>query len=194
MKAAIKILVIIWVIYIIQEVFNLDFIHFFGICPRDTKHWIGIFTAGFIHANIAHITANSLAIFLLTWILFVFYKRIATIVWILILITDGALIWLLARGQTCHIGISGEIFGLIGFILTSGILRGSFKAFIAALIVAVLYGGVIWSGILPTSPYISWEGHLFGFIAGILYAYLFRNKAEKQSEIEAEKLQNKLPE
>ncbi len=74
-----------------------------------------------------------------------------------------------------HVGASGVIFSLIGFLMASGIFRMKFKAIIIAVIIAVVYGGVLW-GMLPSKPWISWEGHLFGFIAGIILAWIFRKK------------------
>ena len=38
-----------------------------------------------------------------------------------------------------------------------------------------MYGSLFW-GMLPMPNKISWEGHLSGFIAGILIAIYFRNK------------------
>ena len=44
-----------------------------------------------------------------------------------------------------------------------------------SLVVIFLYGGMIWF-IIPTEDRISWEGHLSGFLIGLLFAFLYRKK------------------
>jgi membrane associated rhomboid family serine protease len=66
---------------------------------------------------------------------------------------------------------------LVGFLIASGIFRKKIKALLVAIIIFFLYGGVVW-GVLPTQPGVSWESHLFGFLTGILLAYVYRNKTE----------------
>ena len=39
------------------------------------------------------------------------------------------------------------------------------------VIAAAVYGGILW-GVLPTNRGVSWQGHLFGAIGGVLAARL----------------------
>jgi membrane associated rhomboid family serine protease len=64
------------------------------------------------------------------------------------------------------------VFGYLGFLLARGAFERSFQAVLLSLLAFFLYGGVLW-GVLPTSARISWEGHLFGAIAGIAAGKLF---------------------
>ena len=65
------------------------------------------------------------------------------------------------------------------------------------MLIIFLYGSMIW-GLLPTKEPISWEGHLAGFLAGVLVAVFYRNEGPKrkkyqweiEEEIEAELLKN----
>jgi membrane associated rhomboid family serine protease len=82
------------------------------------------------------------------------------------------LIWIFAR-EAWHIGASGLLYGLLGFLFFSGIFRRDRRSVALALLVIFLYGGFVW-GILPLSREISWEAHLFGGISGILASFLFR--------------------
>ncbi|MBN2892963.1 MAG: rhomboid family intramembrane serine protease [Bacteroidales bacterium] len=179
-------LILIGVIWAIWLLFG-DSAIVYGIHPRDISSIRGIFFSTFIHANFNHIVSNTLPLFLLTWMLGVFYKRIWIVVWILITISGGALVWLFARANTVvitesiqnsiptyHVGASLTIFALLGFFLASGIFRKEVKALLLAIGVGFLYGGAIISGIVPSDPHVSWEAHLFGFIAGIFWAYVFR--------------------
>ncbi|MBN2662100.1 MAG: rhomboid family intramembrane serine protease [Bacteroidales bacterium] len=101
-------------------------------------------------------------------------------------LTGGLLVWTFARAstggiETYHVGASLTIFGLLGFLIASGIFRKRFRDFIIALIIGIIYGGALW-GILPSDPHVSWESHLFGFAAGIFWAYVFRKTGNKTAK------------
>ena len=70
-----------------------------------------------------------------------------------------------------HVGASGLIFGFFGFLLARAYFERSLAAIALAVVVFLLYGGIIW-GVLPGQNGVSWQGHLFGFIGGVLAAYL----------------------
>lgn len=183
MSFATIILVIMWAVFLVFGKHAIPF----GIQPRHLSSLKGILFAPFIHASWGHIIANSLSIFLLTLLLSLFYERIAVMSWFLISISADILLWIIGRGNAYHVGASITIFGLIGFLMASGLFRKNIKSFLLALIVGILFGGAL-IGILPSNPHISWEGHLSGFISGIFWAYILRN-------VEANKKDNKnLPE
>ncbi len=144
-----------------------------GIHPRDIHGLKGIFFAPFIHLSWAHILSNSLPILILTIVLSLFYNKIWLLVWFLVSISAGILVWFFGR-NAYHAGASITIFGLLGFLMSSGIFRKRFKDIIISLVIGFFYGGALL-GIVPTTPGVSWESHLFGFIVGILWAYAFRN-------------------
>jgi membrane associated rhomboid family serine protease len=68
-----------------------------------------------------------------------------------------------------HIGASGVIFGYLGFLLARWYFDRSVRSAMIALVVGSTYGTVLW-GVLPSMPGVSWEGHLFGFLGGIIAA------------------------
>jgi membrane associated rhomboid family serine protease len=78
-------------------------------------------------------------------------------------------VWLFADPRTIHIGASGLIFGLLGYLLLRAYFERSLSSIFIALVVAVLYGGAIF-GVLPGQRGVSWEGHLFGFLSGVAAA------------------------
>ena len=82
-----------------------------------------------------------------------------------------------------HIGASGVIFGYFGFLLARGYFERSFVAIALSVLVTFLYGGLIF-GVLPGQPGISWEGHLFGFVGGILAAKLMSKPRRKSSDLD----------
>jgi hypothetical protein len=111
----------------------------------------------------------------------------------------GAFTWLVAR-DSYHIGMSGVIYGLFGFLFLSGALRNYRPLMGLSLFVIFLYGSLIW-GIFPMQEHVSWEGHLFGLGSGLLLAYVFKNQGpqspkykyeiEKELGIEPEDLEEK---
>jgi len=143
-----------------------------GILPRDMLGILGIVTAPLIHANYSHLISNTIPLILLGWSISFFYNKVSLRVFIVVYLLTGFFVWLLAR-EVYHIGASGLVYGFVSFLFFSGIFRKDNKSISIALLVTFLYGGIVW-GILPGQKGISWESHLFGAIAGLIAAYIFR--------------------
>jgi hypothetical protein len=108
----------------------------------------------------------------LTWLLFYSYRTVAAKVFIFIYIATGVLVWLFGR-ESYHIGMSGVIYGLTSFLIVSGFFRKNMRVAGISLLVIFLYGSIIW-GVIPLDPSISWEGHFFGFLTGMIMAGVYR--------------------
>ena len=158
---------------ILNSIIPIEF-NKFGILPRNVNGIKGILFSPFLHGGVGHLVSNSIPLLILLTTLFYFYNKVAVRVLILSILIGGALVWIFGRSASHHIGASGVVFSLIGFLVASGIFRKNIKALLLSIFVFFMYGGVIW-GVLPTQPGVSWEGHLFGFIAGIALAYLFKD-------------------
>lgn len=141
----------------------------YGIVPRNITGLRGIVFAPFLHANFTHLIANTLPFAVLGW--FVMLRRMRDFVWVslLVMLIGGLGTWLVAPGNTVHIGASGVIFGYLGFLITRGIFERSWSAILLSLLVGFVFGGALW-GVLPGQAGVSWQGHLFGFIGGVLAA------------------------
>ena len=83
-------------------------------------------------------------------------------------VVAGLATWALAR-QGLHVGASGLVFGYFGYLVMRGVVEKTMISVVIAVAVAVTYGGLLY-GVLPNQTAISWEGHLFGFAAGLLAA------------------------
>jgi membrane associated rhomboid family serine protease len=144
-----------------------------GIQPRTLSGLWGILFAPFLHGGFAHLLANTVPFLVLGFL--VMLRGLGTFVGVslLVMVLGGLAVWLLAPSNTIHIGASGLIFGYVGYLLARGYFERSFGSLAIALVVAVLYGGALW-GVLPGQPGISWQGHLFGFLAGVAAAGLLR--------------------
>jgi len=79
-------------------------------------------------------------------------------------------------------GASGIIYGLSSFLFFSGLIRKNTQLAALALVVAFLYGSMIW-GLFPDffpKENISWEGHLGGFVSGIILAFYYRKSGPQR--------------
>lgn len=161
---------IFWAVELIQFI-GVDLVTW-GIYPRSIAGLPGILTSPFLHGDFQHLIANTIPFFLLSFFLFLFYKKRAASFLILIWLMTGILTWLIGR-SSWHIGASGVIYGLATFLVFGGILSRNWKLILVSIVVIVLYSGLAW-GILPGDARISWEGHLSGAIAGILIAVMYK--------------------
>lgn len=163
---------VIWFVYMFEIKFNINF-NVFGILPRTIKGLRGIVFSPFIHANATHLFNNSLPLFVLGSILFMFYNKVSFKVLVYGSLLTGLLTWTIGR-ESYHIGASGVVYLLFSFIFFSGVLKKHFRLIAVSLVTIFLYGGMVWY-VLPIEKGISWEGHLSGFIVGAVFAYFYKS-------------------
>lgn len=166
-------LFIISILEIISAYFSLSFVQL-GIHPREAAGLLGIFTAPLIHSNLEHLYSNAIPLFVLGTSIFYFYPTSSKKITIIVYIFTNVLVWIFAR-DSYHIGASGIVYGLFSFLFFSGVFRKDKRAITLSVLTIFLYGGMVY-GIFPTKEGVSWESHLFGFIIGILTAYLFKEQ------------------
>ena len=140
--------------------------------PRTCGGLVGILTSNFLHANLGHIVSNTVPLFVLSLLLTIFYRHLFAPVIVTIILISGPLLWLLGRSAN-HIGASILIYGLAAFLISYGLLKKAFVPALVALFVGLVYGWGLLLGFIP-SGCISWEGHLFGAVGGVVAAYQFR--------------------
>jgi membrane associated rhomboid family serine protease len=141
----------------------------FGIRPRTIDGLWGILFAPFIHANTAHLVSNTVPLLMLGWLVMLRDARHFLPVTLFSMLGAGLCAWLLGAPNSVHIGASGVVFGYLGFLLLAGWFARSAGAIILSLMVAVLWGGLVF-GVLPGQPGISWQAHFGGFVGGVLAA------------------------
>jgi membrane associated rhomboid family serine protease len=159
-----------------------------GIRPLETDGLWGILFAPLLHANWAHLAANTGPALVLGFL--VTLAGLSRFVWAtaIVWIVGGFGTWLIGNwGSSCglesdHIGASGLIFGWLTFLLVFGFFTRSGWQIVIGLVVLVLYGGVLWGAVpvLNVCGGVSWQGHLCGGIAGVLAAYLL-SRPERQA-------------
>jgi membrane associated rhomboid family serine protease len=138
----------------------------YGIRPRSTAGLPGIVLAPFLHAGFGHLMVNSLPFIVLGGIVLLGGVRLFWKVTAFAALAGGLCVWLTAGSYTNHIGASGLVFGYLGFILARGVFEKSLAWMLIACTILVVYGGLLF-GLLPLQAEVSWQGHLFGFLAGI---------------------------
>ena len=166
-------------LYFIEIKFGYNF-NKYGVYPREFKGLRGVFFSHFIHSNTKHLFNNSIPLFVLLLSVFMFYKEVALKVLAYGALLTGFLTWIIAR-ESYHIGASGVVYLLFSFVFFSGILKKHFRLVALSLIVIFLYGSMIWY-VLPIKDGMSWEGHLSGFVIGLVLAFLYKNKGIKKTE------------
>lgn len=178
--------------YWADHLFPLNDFYKLGIKPQTIEGIKGIFLMPLVHSRseIEHIVNNSVPTAILLGTLIYYYRVIAFRVFVFSWLFTGICLWAMAGNEhSYHIGMSGVIYALAGFLFTSGVVRRFLPLQGISLFVAFVYGSMIW-GIFPIQPHVSWQGHLAGLIVGVLLAILYRNRGPQapkyQYEIEKE--------
>ena len=178
-------LAVMWGIEIVDTLALDDRLQGNGILPRRREGIDGIAFAPFLHSDFGHVTSNSLPLLILGGLVAVRGMRYWAWVTVTVIVVGGGLTWALA-GFGNHIGASGVVFGYFGAILAAAVFERRVRALASALLVIMLYGGLV-AGIVP-QDFISWEGHLFGMLGGVIAA---RAMAEprRQQAVEPERIE-----
>jgi len=171
---------IMWVVEILDQfVFRgglRQTLDIYGIYPRNVVGLRGILFAPFLHGNFPHLIGNTVPFLVLGWLIML--RETSDFFWVSLVsaFVSGLGTWMFGS-SAIHIGASGVVFGYLGYLLARGYFERSMTAIAISLFVGTLYGSLIW-GVLPTRMGISWEGHLFGFLGGVLAARLLTPKRE----------------
>ncbi|MGH3520672.1 MAG: rhomboid family intramembrane serine protease [Haloechinothrix sp.] len=172
-------LIVLWVVDVVNASQDRALNVQLGVIGRDPDRLIGILASPFLHGNVPHLVANASAMFTLGLIagLYGVWRFLGIVT--LILLLGGLGQWLISPPDTITVGASGIAFGLFGYLLTRGLFDRRPVDIVVSLGVAVAFGYQIVAGVLPQDGPISWQGHLAGFVAGIIAAWLFRKRRRK---------------
>lgn len=168
-------LVSLWSLEIVDEVVLRGNLDRHGIVPRSLDGLDGILWAPLLHGNFAHLLANSVPLLILGWLILARggkdFAGVTAIAWLL----GGLGTWMFGHSGV-HIGASGVVFGYLGYLMALGYYERKFTTVLLSLGVGYFFGSCLF-GILPGQHGISWEGHLFGLLGGILAARLLARKS-----------------
>lgn len=142
-----------------------------GVYPRDISHLAYVFTAPFIHGGPAHLASNLLTLVIFITLCMQWGGKTFLKVSAFILVASGLGVWMFGR-EALHIGASGMVYGYFGFLVLAGFLSRKLPLILISVVVAGFYGSMVF-GVLPTRAFVSFEYHLFGFMAGLVSARIW---------------------
>ena len=174
----------IWTIFWVELRFQVNFNHL-GIEPRTMSGLKGIFFSPFVHGSVEHLYNNTIPLAILLASLFYFYRRIALKVLFWGILISGLITWAIGR-PSYHIGASGVIYLLASFVFFKGIFTKYYRLVALSMMVVFIYGSLLWY-IFPIKDEISWEGHLGGFLTGLLMAIFVKAKVPAAKKFDWER-------
>ena len=99
-----------------------------GVQPRTLAGLSAIMVAPLLHAGFGHLLANTIPLVVLGWLVMVRRTSDFFIVGLAAALASGLGVWLLGGANTVHIGVSGVIFGFLGYLLARGYYERSLRA------------------------------------------------------------------
>ncbi|MGI8623289.1 MAG: rhomboid family intramembrane serine protease [Solirubrobacteraceae bacterium] len=147
----------------------------YGIEPRDADGLIGVVTAPFLHLGFDHLISNTVPFIAMG--LAIALAGAARVVAVTAVVAAISCVgtWLTAPENSVTIGASGIVFGYATYLIARGLFTRGMLDLGVGVLVIVLWGGALLGGLLPEQG-ISWQGHLFGAIGGIVAARLLARR------------------
>ena len=146
----------------------------FAVVPLEPIGLLGLITAPLLHADFGHLFSNAFALVVLGTLVGTVYPKSASRLVLAGWIGAGVFTWFIGR-PSIHLGASGLVHALFFAIFALAILRRDRPAIVAAMVAALLFGGMLMT-VLPQELRVSWEMHAGGALAGIIGAIVWRHR------------------
>lgn len=168
---------VMWVVEIVDQVAggSLDRN---GIEPREADGLDGILWAPFLHANWDHLIGNTIPFLLLGIGIALSGAARVILVTAIVAVIGGLGTWLIGPPNTVHIGASGLVFGYAAYLVSRGAFTRRPLQIALGLVVVAVWGATLLQGLVPEDG-ISWQGHLFGAIGGVVAAWVLEQRARR---------------
>lgn len=164
----------IWLVFILDLLIPFMSFNSFGIQPRTYSGVLGIVFAPFLHGGLFHIISNSISLIGAGILVrMAVGSQNLSLVMLLSALGAGIGTWIFSTAGVV-VGASGVVYGLIGFLFANALYNPSIRSWGIALISLVIFGGAVL-GLFTYKPFISWAGHFWGFVSGVVIARLFTN-------------------
>ena len=144
----------------------------YGIEPREGDGLVGVAAAPFLHDGFGHLAANTVPFAAMGFVIALRGALLLAAVTAVVMLVGGLGTWLVAPAGTIHIGASGVVFGFATYLLSRGAFSRNVLEIAVGVAVALVWGGALLGGLMPQEG-ISWQGHLFGAVGGVVAARLF---------------------
>jgi membrane associated rhomboid family serine protease len=168
-------LAVMWVLEILAYVTDNRILSY-GIQAHDVTDLPHIFSAPFLHASFDHLISNTVPFAILGFLAALRGISKFLTMNLIVIVVGGLGVWFLGPTGGVTVGASILIFGYFGYLVGRGLFERRLVDVLIALVVGVLYGTAIAASVLPNNPQISWQGHLFGLIGGVLAAWTLRRR------------------
>nr|WP_033288446.1 rhomboid family intramembrane serine protease [Amycolatopsis jejuensis] len=172
---------VLYLVELLDVILPGDFTHG-GILSRQASGIDGVLWAPLLHAGWSHLFSNTVPVLVFSFLAMAAGIGRWAVVTAIIWAVSGLGVWLVGPANAYTVGASGLAFGWLAYLLVRGIFHRSFGQIVVAVVLLGVWSGMLW-GLLPGNPGISWQGHLFGALAGVLAAWLTsrgeRTKARK---------------
>jgi membrane associated rhomboid family serine protease len=150
----------------------------YGIVARNPEGLIGIVTAPFLHLGFGHLISNTLPLLTLGALIAISGAARLLSVTAIVTAVGGLGTWLISPPYTITIGASGLVFGYAAYLIARGVFNRRIGQVLIGVVVVLVWGSALLGGLLPQDG-ISWQGHLFGAIAGVLAAWFLTDDRRK---------------
>jgi membrane associated rhomboid family serine protease len=180
-------LVVLWIVQIINWATGYALSFDFGIRARELNSLPEILSAPFLHFSWAHIEGNSGPLFIFGFL--AAYRGVRKFLGVtaLIVVCSGLGAWFTASAGTVGAGASGVVFGYFGYIIVRGVFDRRPTDIVIGLVMALCFA-YQFSLLIPAGEGIGWQAHLFGFSAGVLGGWFFRERRRGPTQLPADPL------
>ncbi len=159
--------IVIWAVHLVNAVVFGGQLIVFGIHPLDLSSLWGVATSPLLHADFSHLVSNTLPGAIFAFLIGHSGHRVFWEVTAIVVIVGGVGVWLFGGVGTNHIGASGLVYGWLAYLLIRGFFNRSLSEIGLGVTLGFIYSGLIF-GLLPGTPGMSWQAHLFGAVGGVL--------------------------
>ena len=163
-----------WLLEVIDAIAGGD-LDGWGIRPHDPDRLVGVLTAPFLHAGFGHLVSNTVPFLVLGFVIALSGVARVLAVTAIVMLVGGLGTWIVGPENSLHIGASGLVFGYAAYVISRGVFNRSALELVMGAVVAAVWGSALLSGLLPEEG-ISWQGHLFGAIGGVVAAGALRRE------------------
>ena len=150
---------------------NTELIPRLGLVPRDLGSALGVVAMPFVHGSLHHLIMNTIPFVTLSAIVLMRGGLHYALSLMTMTLLTGTILWGIGR-EGLHIGASGVVFGLLGYLIARAFVERRVTSFAVAMLVMFFYGSMLW-GLFPADLAVSFEGHIAGFLAGIVTAKIY---------------------
>ena len=167
-KVLLALVALMWAVEVVDVIVGHE-LDQYGIEAREPEGLDGIVTAPFLHVGFAHLLGNTIPFVIMGLLIAAEGARRLLAVFAIVAVVSGLGTWLVAPEGSIHVGASGVVFGFASYLIARGWFNRRPGQIAIGFIVVAVWGGVLLAGFQPREG-ISWQGHLFGAIGGVVAA------------------------